>query len=155
MVGLFAGLSVLGLALLLSPAASLPANPGQPEIARSRPLQASGSFDHLRVDAQTCAVDVAGDAWLALNLANDGTGPIEWRQTVEVDSSGRPVTTSDFKRSTQLPVALQPGSTYSAWFWIGSSSKLQHLADTSIVLRDVAADGYQQIGTLTVRTSLC
>jgi hypothetical protein len=52
-------------------------------------------------------------------------------------------------------VALQPGSTYAGWFWIGPSSKLQHLADTSILLRDVAADGYQQIGTLTVRTSLC
>jgi hypothetical protein len=155
MVGLFAGLSVLGLALLLSPSASLPANPGRPEIARSQPLQASGSFDHLRVDAQTCAVDVAGDAWLALDLVNEGSGPVEWRQSIEVDSSGRAITTSDFKRSTQLPVALQPGSTYSGWFWIGPSSKLQHLADTSILLRDVAADGYQQIGTLTVRTSLC
>jgi hypothetical protein len=155
MIGLFAGLSVLGLALLINPTASMPGNPGQPEVAHAEPLQASASFDHLRVDAKTCAVDFAGDTWLALDLVNEGSGPIEWRQSIEVDSSGRAVTTSDFKRSSQLPVALQPGSTYAGWFWIGPSSKLQHLADTSILLRDVAADGYQQIGTLTVRTSLC
>jgi hypothetical protein len=155
MIGLFAGLSVLGLALLIYPAAPVPANPGHPVIARAQPLQTSGSFDHLRVDAETCAVDVAGDAWLALNLVNEGSRPVEWRQSVEVDSNGRPVATSDFQRSTQLPEALPAGSTYSGWFWIGPSSKLQHLGDTAILLREVAADDYQQIGTLTVRTPLC
>ena len=155
MIGLFAVLSVLGLVLLIHPAASLPANPGHPAIARAQALQASGSFDHLRVDAQTCAVDVAGDAWLAIDLVNDGSRPVEWRQSLEVDSNGHPVATSEFQRSTQLPEALQAGSTYSGWFWMGPSSKLQHLGDTTIVLLDVAADDYQQIGTLTVRTTLC
>lgn len=155
MIGLFAGLSALGLALLIYPAPSVPANPGHPVIARAQQLQASGSFDHLRVDVQTCAVDVAGDAWLALNLVNDGSRPVEWRQSVEVDSSGRSIATSDFKRSTQLREALQAGTTYSGWFWVGPSSKLQHLDDSTILLRDVAADDYSQIGTVTVRTPLC
>jgi hypothetical protein len=154
-IGVFAAVSVLGLALLIYPAAPLPTNPGHPVVARAQALHAGGGLGGLRVEAQTCAVDVAGDAWLALDLVNEGDRPVEWTQSVEIDSNGRPIATSDFHRSTQLPEALPAGSKYSGWFWVGPGSKLQHLGDTTILLRQVAADDYQQIGTLTIRTSLC
>jgi Dolichyl-phosphate-mannose-protein mannosyltransferase len=154
-VGLFATLSLAGLATVLVPPSPAPSDPGHPLIARAQPLHAVGTFDGLTADVETCVVDTSGSTWLGVSLVNSGDMPVEWSQNVEVDSSGGTVATSDYRRSTQLPVALQPGLSYSGWLWVGPSSRLRGLTDPSIRLRSVAADGYRTIGDLVIRTTLC
>jgi hypothetical protein len=154
-IGTFATLSVIGLALLdFSPAPTY-ANPGLPRIAREQPLGVRQSFGPLTVGALTCAVDVSGNSWILVRITNTGDGPVEWSQSVDVYSGSAHVATSDYRRSTLFPEILRPGFSYSGWLWLGPSSRLKGLSASRVVLKNVAADDYKTIGDLEIPTALC
>jgi hypothetical protein len=154
-LGTFATVSVVGLALLdFTPAATY-VNAGVPRIAHEHPLGVRQSFGPLTVGALTCAVDVSGDSWLLVRMTNTGDTPVEWSQSVDVYSGSTHVTTSDYRRSTPFPDILKPGFSYSGWLWLGPSARLQRLNTTRVVLKNVATDGYKTVGDLEILTALC
>jgi len=154
-IGTFATLSVIGLALLdFTPATTYP-NAGLPRIAHQQPLGVRQSFGPLTVGALTCAVDVSGNSWILLRITNTGDEPVEWSQSVDVYSGSTHVTTSDYRRSTPFPENLKPAFSYSGWLWLGPSSRLQGLKASRVVLKNVAVDGYRTIGDLEIPTAIC
>jgi hypothetical protein len=154
-IGIFAALSIGGLSLTVIPAAAQPAGNGSPVIKTQTPLQGGGSLGSFDLNVDSCAVDTSGDVWVEVRFQNGGSEPVEWSQTVEVRQYGSPVARSDYRRSTQLPMAFAPGRTYSGWLWLGPESQLHALAGSSLHLQDLATDGYRTIGNIDVPLILC
>jgi hypothetical protein len=154
-IGAFAVLSLVGLALMAVPIVPAPAGPGSPVIKTQVPAQASAAFRLFYVLVESCAVDTSGDVWIEVRFQNAGAEPVEWSQTVEVRDQGMPVTRSDYRRSTPLPLAFAPGRTYSGWLWLGPETRLHGLAGPTLHLADLATDGYGTVGDLDVPISLC
>ena len=154
-IGVFAGLSLGGLALSLVPPAPAPAGNGTPMIQTQVPTVAEASFGSFSLGVSTCVVDTSGDEWIGVTFLNRGQSPVEWSQTMEVHSRGEPVSRSDYRRSTPMPMTFAPGSVYAGWLWIGPETKLHDLPDASLYLRDLATDGYQRIGDLELPVNLC
>jgi thiosulfate reductase cytochrome b subunit len=154
-IGVFAGLSLGGLAVTAIPAATPPAGSGSPVVKNQGPLQAGAAFGGFYFTVESCAVDTSGDQWIEVSFANAGPQGVEWSQTVEVRQYGSPVARSDYSRSTQFPMVFAPGRTYSGWLWLGPESRLHALAGSSLHLQDLATDGYRTIGNLDVPVALC
>jgi len=151
--GTFAGLSVGGLALTVYNGALPPPANGIPAVVRQAPLGQSGTFQDLDVSLVACGVDGAGDRLVLVRFYNTGTEPVEWTQSAELRDGTEHVTTSDFNRSTQFPLAFAPGHQYDGWLFLGTP---QHrLTSPTIYFRDFAAAGYSTIGDLSIRTDLC
>ena len=153
-IGTFAGLSLGAHALLAVPAPPAPRE-AQMVIAHKTAVGAYASFGGLTTQVLSCAIDTSGNMWLNVRLDNQGTGPVEWSQRVEVRSRGETKGASDFLRSTPFPMAFAARSTYTGWLWLGPAPRLQGLTDPTLYMPDVAADGYRQIGALVIRTPLC
>ena len=154
-VGLFGVLSLAGQAILLYPSPPAPSNPGQPEIVTLKTVDAHGSLDGVTVLVPVCADDSARDTWLSVTIVNNGQTAAEWSQHLEVDAFGHQVATSDYSRSSQLPLRLEPGRTYSGWFWLGPTDRLRQYSKAQLVLRNVAVDGYRTVGDIVIDTTLC
>jgi hypothetical protein len=154
-IGVFAGLSLFGLALMAVPTTPVPPGAGSPAIKTQVPLRAGAAFGGFYVTVESCAVDTAGDQWVELRFQNAGPEPVEWSQTVEVRQQGMPVARSDYQRSTPLPMAFAPGRTYAGWLWLGPETRLRGLANASLHLADLATDGYRTTGDLDVPLTLC
>jgi hypothetical protein len=154
-INVFAGLSLVGLALMAVPATAVPAGAGSPAIKTQVPVQAGAAFGRFYVIVESCAVDTAGDQWVEVRFQNAGPDAVEWSQTVEVRQQGTPVARSDYRRSTPLPMAFAPGRTYTGWLWLGPETRLHGLAGASLHLADLATDGYRNIGDLDLPVVLC
>jgi len=154
-IGTFAALSIGGLALTVIPAAAPPTGSGGPVIKTLTPLQGGGSFGSFDFNVDSCAVDTSGDVWVEVRFQNGGSEPVEWSQTVEVRQYGSPQARSDYRRSTQFPMAFAPGRTYSGWLRLGPESRLHALSGSSLHLQDLATDGYRAIGGIDVPLILC
>jgi hypothetical protein len=152
-IGTFAGLSLGGLVLTVYDGAIPPPANGVPAVVRQAPLGQSGTFENLDVSLVACGVDSAGDRLVLVRFYNTGTEPVEWTQTAELRDGAEHVATSDFNRSTPLPLAFAPGHQYGGWLFLGKP--LHSLASPAIYFRDLAAAGYSTIGDLSIRTDLC
>jgi hypothetical protein len=155
LIGLFGGLSLEGQAILAYPSSSAPSHVGNPAIVTRAPLSGHGSFSGVTVYALACANDTSKDTWLQITIVNNGQVAAEWSQRAEVDAVGRQIATSDYTRSTQLPVRIEPRRQYSGWLWLGPSDHLRQYASAKVVFRDIAADDYRSIGNIEVDTPLC
>jgi hypothetical protein len=152
-IGTFAGLSLGGLALTAYNGALPPAATGVPAIVSQAPLGQSGTFQDLDVSLVACGVDGAGHRLILVRFYNTGTEPVEWTQTAELRDGPAQVATSDFNRSTPLPLAFAPGHQYDGWLFLGQPP--HPLTSPAIYFRDLAAAGYSTIGDLSIRTDLC
>jgi hypothetical protein len=152
-VATFAALSIVALAIVSHPAATMPSDAGRPTIAQATPLTAFGSFKQVTFGLEGCAVDEQGDVWLRVSAANSGTEPADWSQTAEIRAGGDTVATSDYARSTPLPMTLQPGMEVTGWLWLGPRERLRS-AD-AVRFANIAADGYAAIGDVVIPTALC
>ena len=154
-VALFAAVSILGLAVLAYPQSPPPAEPGHPTIAQSRPLDASGQFAKVSFDLETCAVDPEGNVWLGVQIENFGDSAAEWSQSAEVRAGSETLATSDYGRSTPLPVTLPPGIPESGWLFVGPRDKLSGKGPLTVRFRDIAAEDYHAVGDVVIPTALC
>jgi len=152
-VGTFAVVSIAALGLTVYNGFLSPAPTGVPALSSQTPLDQAGSFADLDVSLLACATDADGDRLLLVRFYNLGSAPVEWTQTADLLDSSDHVATSRYERSTPLPLAFAPGHSYDGWLFFARPG--QHLADPVIHFRDLAADGYQAIGDLSIRTSLC
>ena len=153
-IGTFAALSSGGLALTVY-GGLLPAPvPVIDKVAATETqLSESGSFGDLDVSLLACGVDSAGDRLVLVRFYNLGSEPVEWTQSADLLDGAKHVTTSQYERSTPLPLAFAPGHSYDGWLFF---ARVNHQpADPVIRFRDLAADGYKQIGDLSMRTALC
>ena len=151
-IGTFAGLAIGGLALAVYSGLQGPAPVVEQVAVSETPLSESGSFQDLDVSLLACGVDAAGDRLVLVRFYNLGPDPIEWTQTAELRDGAKPVAGSDFKRSTPFPLAFQPGHSYEGWLFFGPT---RQISEPNVYFRDLAANRYQAIGDLTIRTSLC
>ena len=149
-IGTFAGLAIGGLGLSVYNGLLPPPQTGVPNISTQAPLALNASFADLDVTLVACGVDAAGDRLLLVRFYNLGAEPVEWTQTADLRDGGDTVATSDFRRSTPFPLAFKPGHSYEGWLFLGRPARM-----TSVRFRDLAADGYQTIGDLSIRTALC
>lgn len=155
-VGGYAGLSLIGLALIV-PQAPPPQTSVPPAVARETPLQADGTFADVRINLIACVVDPSGNLWLGIGVENDGTTPAEWSQTGEIRVGDSTVATSDYRRSTPFSMALEPepGLLRAGWLYFGPRDRLGGLSTATVRFRDIAVDGYQKTGDISIPTALC
>ena len=153
-IGTFAALASGGLSLTVY-SGLLPAEaPVTDKVATAlTPLSESASFGDLGISLMACGVDSAGDRLVLVRFYNLGSQPVEWTQTADLLDGAEHVTTSQYERSTPLPLAFAPGHSYDGWLFFARPSRLP--ADPVIRFRDLAADGYRTIGDLSIRTGFC
>ncbi len=154
-VGIFAVLAAIGLAGLSYPQPSPPASAGRPVIAHQQALAASGSYGGVTFELLTCAVDPQANVWLNLLIDNSGPSAAEWPQTAEMRSGDQTLATSDYARSSALPLAIRGGSQVTGWLWFGPRSRLPASGQVTVRFVNVATDGYRAIGDVSMSTSLC
>jgi MFS family permease len=154
-VGGYAGLSLIGLALIVPPGPA-PQYSGPPSAARETPLQSLGTFADVRINLIACVVDPSGNLWLGIGLENDGNTPAEWSQTGEIRVADSTIATSDYRRSTPFSMALAPGYPgFAGWLYFGPRDHLGGLGAATVRFRDIAVDGYRKTGDISIPTALC
>jgi hypothetical protein len=154
-LGVFAALSAVALAVLVYPASTAAADPGHPVIDKTQTLGAGAQFHGVYFGLQDCAVDRDGDVWLGVVVADFSFSSAEWSQSAEVLNGGQTLATTDYSRSTPLPMTLKPGEVATGWLWIGPESRLDNQGPLTVHFRNVAADGYHAIGDVVIATPLC
>lgn len=152
-ISTFAAIALAGLSLTVYNGFLPPPQAGLPAVTAQSALSASGMFADLDVSLMSCGVDANGDRLVLIRFYNLGGAPVEWTQTAELLDGAGHVTTSDYDRSTPLPLAFAPGHSYDGWLFFPPPGR--QLAAPVIHFRDLAADGYRTIGDLSIRTSLC
>lgn len=152
-IGTFAVLSIAGLGLTVYNGFLPPSPAGVPALTSQTALDQSGSFADLDVALMACGSDAGGDRLVLVRFYNLGGAPVEWTQTADLLDGSNHLTTSQYERSTPLPLAFAPGHSYYGWLFFPQPS--HQPADPVIHFRDLAADAYQTIGDLSIRTSLC
>ncbi len=152
-VALFAAVSVLGLGVLIYPSAPV-SGPGEPGADTEMfPTNGTASFNTFSVTVRTCMLDPQHDVWLLVRIQNTGSAPAEWSQTVDVMSEGRTLATSSYRMGTAFPMTLPAGYDELGYLWLGPQSRLP--SSGVVRFRDVATDGYHQVGDVVIATPLC
>jgi hypothetical protein len=118
-------------------------------------LSAQASFGTLSVALISCAADQSGDLWIDVRAENSGSSPIDWSPAPEVQRSGSVVAVADYSRSSQLPGTLEAGQVVAGWLRLGPANHIRGDAQVAVVFRDVAENGYRQVGDLGLVTTLC
>ncbi|HET7465512.1 MAG TPA: hypothetical protein VFL29_02485 [Candidatus Dormibacteraeota bacterium] len=152
-IGVFAGLSLAGLALTMYNGFQPPPPAGIPPVSNPTPLAQAGNFADLEVTLLECGRDRSGDLLFQVRFYNGGTSPVEWTQTAELLDGGTRIATSVYARSTPFPQAFLPGHTYEGWLFF--SRPPSELFNPSLFFRDIAGDAYSTIGALPIRTTPC
>jgi hypothetical protein len=93
--------------------------------------------------------------WLQILIENVTPRPADWSQTAEVQSDGETIATSDYSRSTPLPMSLPEGRQIGGWIWVGPDSRIPKGSPLTVRFRNVAVDGYHRIGDVVIATPLC
>ena len=153
-VGGFAALALAGLGASTIHEAQPPV-PSPPSVSGGGIELATGTFRGLRINEIACAVDPSGDLWLYIGFVNLAGTPVEWSQTAEIRSGDQTVATSDYRRSTHLPMAIPGNAVGGGWLYFGSASRLSGAKATSLVFRNLAAHDYQEVGDLSIPAALC
>jgi hypothetical protein len=154
-VAVLTALSIVVLAVFLAQPMSGPQGPGHPVNDQSRLRSDQGSFGPLTVTVEECAGDSSTGVWVQVTAVNTGQGSVDWVPAPVVSAHGAILTTSDYRRSTQLPGTLQAGQTVTGWLWLGDPGALSGTRSATLTFPGVAFDSYHQIGDLQVMTELC
>lgn len=153
--GVLAVVSIVAMTAFLARPTPGPIGPGHPITAVSTPLSAQASFGTLSVALISCAADQSGDLWIDVRAENSGSSPIDWSPAPEVQRSGSVVAVADYSRSSQLPGTLEAGQVVAGWLRLGPANHIRGDAQVAVVFRDVAENGYHQVGDLGLVTTLC
>lgn len=152
-IGGFAALALVGQGLAVVPQPA-PAGPRTPPEGM-QDIVATGSLDAVEVTLTGCAVDYSGGLWLRMQMINHGDRPAEWSQTAELVAGSETVATSVYRRSTPMPMIVDPGWAAAGWLWFGPRSRFGDPAHVIFRLRDVATQDYARIGDVSIPTVLC
>jgi hypothetical protein len=153
--GVLAVVSIVAVTAFLARPTPGPIGPGHPSTSLSAPVSAQASFGTLSVALVSCAADQGGDLWIDVRAENSGSGPIDWSPAPEVQRSGNVLAVADYSRSTQLPGTLEAGQVVAGWLRLGPATQIRGHPSVAVVFRDVAENGYRQIGDLVLVTTLC
>ena len=118
-------------------------------------MSAQASFGTLSVALISCSADQGGDLWIDVRAENSGSGPIDWSPAPEVQRSGNVLAVADYSRSSQLPGTLEAGQVVAGWLRLGPATHIRGHPSVAVVFRDVAENGYRQIGDLVLVSQLC
>ena len=153
--GVFAAVSAIALIALVVPQPGAPANPGHPQVTMSEQVNESGQFHQVLFVVQTCARDADGTLWISVVLENFNSASAEWSQAAEITAGGQALATSDYSRSTPLPMTLAPGQVATGWLWMGPASRVTGADSLTVEFHDIATDAYHSVGTIAIPATPC